>query len=211
VAESNPTVGIKPHAEASRERILTDGELVAVWNATDSRSGFDRCVRLLLLTGCRRNEIGGLRWSEIEDGLFTLPAERSKNARLHEVFLHPLAIAQLPPRVPGRDTVFGLGAHGYIGWSRAKGRLDRRLGNSVARWTLHDLRRTCATWLSEHDVDPHIVEATLGHISGAAKKGVAGVYNRASYKAQKRQALTLWAAHIAKLVGQDIENLAALA
>jgi integrase len=210
IVAANPMVGIRPHPERSRERVLSDPELVATWLATGSGSDFDRCVRLLLLTGCRRNEIGGLRWSEISGDLLVVSGERAKNARPLEVPLHPLAIAQLPPRMDGRDTVFGRGEAGFVGWSRPKARLDRRIG-AIDPWSLHDLRRTAATWLSEHDVEPHIVEAVLGHVSGASKRGVAGVYNRAPYRLQKRLALARWAEHIAATTGQDMANVAALA
>jgi integrase len=209
-ASANPMIGIKPYPEASRDRVLTDAELTTIWTATGSGSDFDRIVRLLMLTACRRTEIGGLRWSEITGDVFTLPAERGKNGTPHEVSLHPLAIAQLPPRTAARDAVFGLAEDGFSGWSRSKAALDRRTGG-IAAWTLHDLRRTAATWLSEHDIEPHIVEAVLGHVSGAAKRGVAGIYNRASYRPQKRQALTLWAEHVAAITGQSTANVAALA
>jgi integrase len=209
VIGANPMVGIKPYPESSRDRVLIDDELARIWGATSSGSDFDRIIRLLVLTACRRDEIGRLHWSEVTGDIFTLPTHRSKNGTAHEVPLHPLAIAQLPPRIGARDAVFGLNDAGYVGWSRSKVRLDRRIG-LIAPWTLHDLRRSCATWLSEQNIEPHIVEAVLGHISGTAKRGVAGVYNRASYRPQKRRALAMWADHIAVITGQGTSNVAAL-
>jgi integrase len=214
VIDANPMIGIKAFNETSRDRVLTDNELAAIWHATDNGTSFDRIVRLLMLTACRRAEVGSMRWSEITGDMFTLPAARSKNNVTHEVPLHPLAIAQLPPRSGNRDVVFGRGGNdtGYASTGRSKERLDRRVADSLtAAWTLHDLRRTCATWLSEHDTDPHVVEAVLGHVGGTAKKGVAGIYNRAAYRVQKREALARWAEHVAEITGQSIANVAVFA
>jgi integrase len=215
VIEINPMVGIKAYPETSRDRVLTDRELAAIWHATDRGTDFHRVVRLLLLTGCRRSEVGGMRWSEIQGDAFVLPAARSKNKQAHEVPLHALAVSQLPARISGRDTVFGRGDStlaSYFSSGRSKQRLDRRIGGAIAaRWSLHDLRRSCATWLSEHNIEPHIVEAVLGHVGGTAKRGISGIYNRASYRMQKRAALTLWAEHIAEITGQSTSNVTALA
>jgi integrase len=208
VVEANPMVGVKPHPERSRDRVLNDEELTKIWHASDTGGDFDRIVRLLLLTGCRRTEIGGMTWLELTGDLFVLPASRSKNAKPHEVPLTPLAIMQLPARVKDRDLVFGTDAAGFTGWPRGKQRLDRRIGiGAIAPWSLHALRRTCSTWLAEHDTPPHIVDAVLGHTRG----GVHAVYNRSTLKAQKRAALTLWATHIGGIVGLNTDNIAALA
>jgi integrase len=172
-----------------------------------------------MLTGARRDEVGSLNWAEIEDALWTLPRARSKNGQPHEVSLGPLAMAQLPPRRAGRLLVFGERAGGFSGWSRSKERLDNRIlalasqgfhdrygrearqdEASILPWTLHDLRRTLSTWLSETGSEPHVVEAVLNHASGAAKRGVAGVYNKANYREPKRAALARWEGHLCKLM-----------
>jgi integrase len=206
--EVNPVIGTMVRPEASRERVLSDVELTAIWAGTDTSSDHDRIIRLIMLTACRRDEIGGMRWSEIDGDLLVIPSSRNKSGRPHEVPLTPLAISQLPRRRPERDLIFGNGDTGYSGWSRSKARLDSRL--KLAGWGLHDLRRTVSTWLNENGTDPHIVEAVLGHVSGAAKRGVAGVYNRAAYRTQKRAALDRWAEHVALLVGQSAANLVTL-
>jgi integrase len=64
---------------------------------------------------------------------------------------------------------------------------------------LHDIRRTVATRLAELGVQPHVIEAVLNHVSGH-KAGVAGIYNRALYAAEKRQALNLWSEHVYVLI-----------
>lgn len=171
-------------------RVLTVAELTALWRATDDGSDFSRIVRLLILTGCRRSEIGGLRWAEIDlaDRLITLPPARVKTAHPFLIPLSALAIAQLPKPRPG--CVFGRG-QGFSGWSRAKRRLDRRAG--LTGWTLHDIRRSVVTaWHEEGLAEPWVIEAAVGHLSGY-KGGVAGLYNRAQYLPERRALADRWA------------------
>jgi integrase len=199
LTEMNPVKGTGKAAVQSRDRVLTDKELVTIWrNLGDDQ--FGDIVRLLLLTGQRRDEIGSLRWSEIAGDTIILPPARTKNSRRHEVPLSPQAAAILArqPRRPGRDLIFGFGAGGYSAYDKAKVVLDRRVG--LPHWTLHDIRRTVATMMHDQlDVQPHHVEAILNHVSGH-KGGVAGVYNRAKYLEPMRKALGLWANYIDALV-----------
>lgn len=88
-------------------------------------------------------------------------------------------------------------------FEKTHGRAPRPGEAGPQAWTLHDLRRTVSTWLNENGVEPHIVEAVLNHVSGAAKRGVAGVYNKAQYREQKRDALAAWEAHVCRLVGAE--------
>jgi hypothetical protein len=76
----------------------------------------------------------------------------------------------------------------------------------MAPWRLHDVRRTVATGMASLGVQPHVVEAVLNHISGH-KAGVAGIYNRAQYLPERRQALDLWANHVAALVAGEASNV----
>ena len=210
VIEANPVINTNKSSEGmGRERVLTDAELVAVWNAAPA-SAYGRIIQLLILTGQRRAEIGGLRWSEIVDGAIALPRERTKNGRAHVVPLSPQALAVLervPQRV-GRDFVFGGGVSGFAGFARDKQRLDEVSG--VQGWVVHDLRRTCATKMADLGVPPHVVEAILNHISGS-KAGVAGVYNKSAYTEEKRAAMTLWGNHVrillARAAGANVTTL----
>jgi integrase len=226
----NPVAHVrKPGTEAPRDRVLTDAELTLIWQATGRDHDHDRIVRLLMLTGARREEVGGMMWAEVDGELWTLPRGRSKNGLPHEVLLGALALAQLPVERAGRALIFGSGAGGFSGWSRCKERLDVRLAELRRKrfhewhgrdplpnellpmdWTLHDLRRTLSTWLSEFGTDPHIVEAVLGHVSGAAKRGVAGVYNKATYRAPKRAALARWECHVRQLAGLPADIVGAV-
>jgi integrase len=187
-----------PAPAQDRARVLTDDELRAIWNGCIN--GYGAIVKLLMLTGCRRDEIGGLQWNEIgeHEGMpvIKLPVQRTKNKRGHTLPLLPMA-REVIKSIPKRgDYLFG--STGYNGWSAAKRDLDERLVG-VGEWRLHDLRRTVATWLAEHGVEPHIVEAVLNHYSGH-RAGDAGTYNRAPYAKQMRAALALWNDHLRTLV-----------
>ena len=133
LVDSNPAVGIEHQPDRKRSRVLSASEIAALWAATAGGGDFDAIVRLLLLTGCRLSEIGGLRWSEIYSDRILLDASRVKNRRSHVVSLSPIthAIVNAQPRRSTRDLIFGRGgAHGFVGWSSCKRRLDARLPNT---------------------------------------------------------------------------------
>lgn len=203
----NPVIGTNKGAEQERDRVLTDAELVKVWRATPDNY-YGRIVRLLILTAQRRDEIGGLLRSEINRDAeqIELSGSRTKNGRPHDVPLSSAALVELDA-VSGREDrlpVFGTGKKGYSGWSKSKEDLDEAAVLSQP-WTLHDLRRTVATRMADSPADgglgvlPHVVEAILNHVSGH-KAGVAGIYNRSTYAAEKREALEKWATHLLTLV-----------
>lgn len=207
LTDANPVVGTRKAVdEIRRDRVLTDEELRLIWRQA-GEGDYGAIVRLLILTGQRREEIAAMTWEEVdlERATWRIGGERTKNARAHEVILAQPAMKILATRrrSDGRALVFG--SHGpFSGWSKAKASLDARMaaaseGRASASWRLHDIRRTVATRLSDLGVLPHVVEAVLNHISGH-KAGVAGIYNRSSYAAEKRDALTLWGDHVTALV-----------
>jgi integrase len=203
--------GGRPSRVKARDRVLTDKELATVWNGV-LENDYGRIVRLLVLTGCRRDEIGSLRWSEVneEARLIVLPGERTKNGRTHDVPLSKVAmeIIESIPRRVNRDFVFGEGKGGFSGWSKAKATLDAQLG--LEPWRLHDLRRTASTRMADAGVQPHIIEAVINHVSGH-KAGVAGVYNRSTYENEKRSALNALSNYVmvavAKADGGNVQRL----
>jgi len=213
--EVNPVLGIRRRGgNASRDRVLTPGELADIWLSCE-KTDYGRIVKLLLLTGARRNEIANLLWSEInfEKREIELPAERTKNGYPHAVAISDQVLEILQSVIPiqGRDFVFGEGAAGFQGWSKAKAALDARINKRraergekpIAEWVLHDLRRTLVTEMNERKIaPPHIVEACVNHISGH-KASVAGVYNRALYSEEKRAAFDAWSRHIKTLVDKS--------
>lgn len=198
LVDFNPVIGTtKPVDSKPRERVLTDTELATIWRACRD-SGYGRIIKLLTLTGCRREEVGNMCWSEIDldRGVWTLPAERSKNGRAHTLPLTPatLDIIASVERVDGRDQLFGGDAkHGFQRWSASKQELDARA--KITGWRVHDIRRSAATKMADIGIAPHIVEQILNHQSGH-KRGPAGVYNRSSYEREVRTALEKWAAYI---------------
>ena len=198
--ELNPVTGTaKASQNGSRERVLTQEELRQLWQTLPQiNAGFADIIRLLLLTGARRNEIGLLTWSEIDfkRGMIVLGPDRTKNRKTFELPLSTQALAILQRQLRRNSTEFVWTDKGYQDWDRAKQRLDRRLG--IADWHLHDLRRTAATQLGELGILPHVVEQTLNHVSGA-KAGVAGVYNRSKMTDAVREGLQRWADHVDKI------------
>jgi len=213
--DSNPVAFTNKAEEKARERVLSDEELRTIWLAADD-SQFGAIVKLLMLTGARRSEIGGLTWSEISPTLplITLPPARTKNGREHLVPLSEPAVEILkaqprrtnPDGTP-RGHVFGniIGC-GYQNWSRGKVDLDARIGNALT-WRLHDFRRSVSTALHDRfGVPPHVVETLLGHVGGH-KAGVAGVYNKAIYLEERRRALERWGAHLMSVVtGKPVDK-----
>jgi integrase len=201
----NPFAGLKLAAVASRERVLSDEELVAVWGGTKGPGPFNAIVRMLILTGQRREEVAGMTWREIAPDLsaWTIPASRTKNGVAHIVPLSPQAqtIIRSTHRTTMADGepefVFRGRAGGFNGFSKAKTALDEDSG--VVDWRLHDLRRTMATGLQKLGVRLEVTEAVLNHVSGS-RAGIVGVYQRHEWADEKRAALNAWGEHIAAIV-----------
>jgi integrase len=222
LVDANPVAFTnKPSKAIARERTLTGDELCDVWRALGD-DDYGDILRLLTLTGARRDEIGSLEWSEVDlDGaLVSLPSTRVKNGRPFDLPLSGAALAVLRGRArhDGRDFVFGRGKGGFSGWSACKARLDARIAElrraegkpPMRPWVLHDLRRTMSTLMYDQlNIQPHVVEAVLNHISGH-QGGVAGTYNRARYSTEKARALDRWAAHVMALVEGREDNVVTL-
>jgi integrase len=204
-ATNNPRKGIGP-----RTRVLSDDELRIIWRAC-SDDAFGRAVRLLMLTGCRRDEIALLRWSEVnpDSGVLTIPGNRTKNHHDLKLPLPQATLALLPSRKDDRDFVFGP-RRGFRSWSYYTALLNRRIagqeGRALAPWTLHDLRRTLRTGLGRLGVAPHIAELVINHV----KKGMAGVYDTYSYQGEIAAALVLWADHVTTVVEDHTMNIVPL-
>jgi integrase len=179
--DRNPASGLsRPAVERSRERVLGDDELAVVWKAAERLAWpWGPYVQLLILSGQRRREAAELRWSEIdlEAAVWRLPAERSKSNRSHVIPLSEpaLEILRAAPRLAGDDHVFWThrGA-GLSGFAQSKAKLDRIIlqsGAELAPWSLHDLRRSCATGMAQLGVEPHVLAAVLNH-APASVQGV---------------------------------------
>jgi integrase len=208
--ETNPTMHIKDRAPpGSRERVLSEDEMVAVWTAAGDGHDFGKVVRLLMLTACRKMEIVGLMWPEIDFAkrVIELPGARTKNKRAFTLPLSDQALAILKSchAIAAQDRLFV-----SFSASRYKDDLDARLPADMPHWTLHDMRRTFVTHMAENGfAPPHVIEACVNHI-GTSKAGVAGVYNKATYANEKRQALDMWGQYVADLVAGRRRNIVVL-
>jgi integrase len=199
LTESNPTIGsVAPAGGDGRKRVLSDAELATIWRACgDDDHG--RIIRLLMLSACRRAEIGDMSRSELADGTFTIPAKRSKNGKAHTLPVMPMMsrIISDVPHMATRDQLFGVRSRGFTAWGKGKLALDKRSG--VVGWTVHDVRRSVATRMGDLGVQPHVIEQILNHQSGH-RAGVAGIYNKSPYANEVRAALAMWEDHIRTLV-----------
>jgi integrase len=199
IITANPMSGLsRPGSETSRERVLSDAELVAVWKA-GAEGPFGAVARMLILTGARLNEISRLKWSEIDGEVIKLEGERTKNGKPHTITLATPARALLDTMPRTGEYVFSVdcGKRPITGWSRGKAKLDSLA--MIEPWRLHDLRRTVATGLQKLGVNLQIIEAVLGHLGGS-RAGIVGVYQRHGFDAEKHAALRAWGAHVMALV-----------
>lgn len=204
IIEVSPAAGIKPPAsERSRDRTLSPKELAAVWKAANSLSEpFGPFFKMLILTGQRRSEVAGMRWSEIDldKGEWVIPASRAKNGKAHVVHLCKEAVDILSGahRIEGSDLVFTTtGTTPISGFSKAKTDLDK--ASQVNDWTIHDLRRTFATLATgELGIEPAVVDKILNHSSGVVT-GVAAVYQRHQYLDKRREAIEAWGSYVQML------------
>jgi integrase len=210
--QTSPCDRVKaPSPEVKRDRVLTDSELALIWRAADTVGHpFGPYFQLLALTGQRREEVAGMRWSELDRELtmWTLPAARAKNNVQHQVPIVPWARSVLTsvPRIVGSEYVFTTtGRSSISGYSKAKASLDEAIitlnaGTSIPAWVVHDLRRTMATGMAKLGVALPTVEKLLNHIgSGSSFGGVSGVYQRHDFADEKRIALECWAQHLLTL------------
>ena len=195
---NDPAAGIQP-----RERVLSDAEIAAVWQACRD-DDFGKIVKLLILTGCRRDEIGKLVWSEVDlgAGTITIPGSRTKNHRVLELALPPIGLDILRETKPaeGQDYIFSRKGKGFGGWSWSMialhGRITHNRGKALEPWVLHDLRRTFRTGLGRIGIAPHVAELCINHVKG----GVEAIYDRYTYQPQIKAALAAWAAHVSDII-----------
>jgi integrase len=207
VVEASPCPGVSavlPRQPKARERTLSDAELAALLKAAGSDYPADRAVWVLVLTGCRRTEVGGMRWTELDPGTrtWTIPAERSKNHRAHAVPLPAQAweIVDSQPRIG--DFVFTTdGQRAVNGWHKVKRRLSAKAGLAEESWRIHDLRRTVASGLQRFKVRTEVTERALGHYS-ASFAGIVGVYQVDPLEPEVREALQKWGDFVEELVSR---------
>jgi integrase len=201
----SPCAGVKPPTEEqARDRVLDDSELALVWQAADKVGyPFGPMVQLLALTGQRRDEVAKMRWAEVdyEKRLWTLPRERVKTNRPHEIPLSNAAtsILKAVPRLVGSSFVFTTnGVAPSSNYAQNKKKLDALVPTELRHWTLHDLRRSTASGMAKLGVNLPVIEKVLNHVSGSFA-GIVAVYQRHDFADEKRKALELWGRHIQQL------------
>jgi len=216
--DRNPAIGVKlPAQRIERERTLDDNEIQLFWRACeDAGYPFGTHARLLLLAGQRRDEVAQMTWAELnpDNTLWTLPSSRTKNGRAHLVHLAPLAKEILDATPRHSRWVFSSGMRGtdvaISSFSKSRLRIaaamQRQCDAEIERWTLHDLRRTAATGMASIGIAPHVIDRILNHSSGMIR-GVAKIYNRFEYLADRAAALEAWARHIEGLMRQTPSNV----
>lgn len=228
---ANPVTGMaKPEPPKSRDRVLTDDELAAIWRGSEKvGKPFGPFFRLLIMTGQRRSEVAEMNWAELDRKTATwiIPADRAKNHFAHIVPLNELAMAELASLAEAamrgvKDAEAGAwpkaglvltttGKTAVSGFTKAKRGLDAAIAKgrpdegALPVWRIHDLRRSLATGFQRLGVRFEVTEATLNHISGA-RAGIAGVYQRHDWKDEKRSALEAWGRHVSAILASVDET-----
>jgi integrase len=205
--DDNPLIRLKPDfRKVARDRVLSMEEVVAVWKAVEPLSEVHRAaVRLLILLPFRKTEFLSCRWTELDSEWLSIPPERTKNSDATSLFLSSFAVAQLPARRNDSDLIFT--TDGKVATRLGSKILTKlREGAGIPQWQFHDFRRTFSTHMHEAVIermnDQHfVIEACLNHRDGS-RQGVAGVYNRAQYRAQKQAMLQAWSNLVEVAVGR---------
>jgi integrase len=193
-----------PENNKPRERVLSDAELRIVWDCCRD-DDYGRIIKLLILSGCRADEVGCARWSwiNLDEGTISIPAEvddgrtfeGTKNHKQHVVPITDLmrSIIESIPRRVNRDYLFGSRADGFTSWNKAK----LALGDGIAEpWIVHDLRRTFRTGLGRFKIPPHVAELCINH----KKKGLVAVYDQYDYAGEIAAAFAMWSDHVHSIV-----------
>lgn len=199
----------------SRERVLTPEETGHVWNAAAAMGEpWGPLFRVMLLTLGRRDEVAGMRWSELSADLatWTIPGARMKRGQAHVVALPEAARDALRAikRISGQDLVFSTtGKAPVSGFTKAKATLDKAA--KVKDWRLHDIRRTGVSALAAMGFNPVVADLLLAH-KPATLSTVARVYQRHDYAEERARALEAWAAHVLRAAnsGNEADNVVAL-
>jgi integrase len=186
---------------------LTDVELANVVQAARvMETPYGSIVEMLALTGQRREEVAGATWDEfdLDRAFWTIPSSRTKNAKSHIVHLTPLAIAILRQILRKGPWVFTItGNKPFRQFSACKRDLDALSG--VNGWRLHDLRRTCVSGMARLGVAPHVADKVLNHQAGTIS-GVAAVYQRHDFLAERREAMLLWDQNVRRLLAEPASS-----
>ena len=207
----------KPRKNPARCRVLTNHELEALWHVLmQEKSVFATGIKLLMVTLQRRGEVFGADCSEfdLEGSRWTIPLNRTKNGRAHEVPLSTLAVElvrrQMGGRTkgklfPARGNPKGSASGFSKAWARIRQGVDEALGKQVDRFTMHDIRRTGATGLQRLGVRTEVTERLLNHVSGT-QSGIVGIYQRYDFSLEKREAMQDWSKEVCRIVRSAVRR-----
>lgn len=204
----------KDDSEDDEGRTLSDAEIKALWIATEDSPQFGNAVRLLLLTGTRRNEVAQAVWDEFDlaAGTWKIPGVRTKNGKTHTVFLSPeaLAVVAAVPKIDGAEYLFpsAKGDTPVSGFSKHKIALDKASG--VTGWKLHDLRKTFATGLARLEISQTVTARCLNHSSEGKQTALDRIYNKHDFAPQTAKAWQAWGRHVAAVVSDAPSNVVPL-
>jgi integrase len=205
-----------------RQRTLTDDEIRLIWRATEADLyPADSFVRLLLILGCRRNELARAHWREFDlrkggAETWTLKGERTKTGDLRIVPLPAMAVQMIRdlPRFAGSDFLFAAsrGTRPLTAFSRLKQTLADKItalngGVPLEQWGLHDLRRSMRTRLSALPIAPIVSELMIGH----RQQGIAAIYDLHRYENEQRAGFEAWCARLRDIVEEPPDNVVKLA
>jgi integrase len=201
---TNPCNGIRlPRRTVERDRVLSDAEISAVWQAaTQLPQPWPGLIRILILTGQRRCEVSGMSWAEIDDRTWLIARERVKKDRPHAVPLTAMALEVLNDRAVEGRSGFVFSSDGGItsssNFSKTKAKLDALSG--VTGWVLHDLRRTVRSKMAELGVPREVARKVLNHEDSVVDR----IYNRHEYLAEKREALERWETRLLEIMAERL-------
>jgi integrase len=192
------------HVARARKRILSDDEIRTLWKACERVGTFGAFVKVALLTGQRRAKVATMRWSDIENGVWTIAAEAREKVNAGELKLPKLALEIIEAQARHKDNTFvfaGRGKKAFNSFSDGKEALNAEA--AIQPWVIHDLRRTARSLMARAGVRSDIAERALGHVIA----GVEGVYDRHAYQEEKGAALAAVAALIERILKGGDDNV----
>ena len=211
LVEFNPVVGLRrPSEEQSRQRVLAEDEIRALWTTWEAEGSVTSILfRMLLITAQRKHEVTTMRWADVHGSWWTIAPSVAKNKLAHRVYLAEPALdllAALQPVTGDSEWVFASsrlpGQHlGSV--NKAKERY--RAVTGIADWRPHDLRRTAATYMGRMGIS----RATIARVLNHAERGVTAVYDRSTGEHEIGHALQAWAQRLEEIVNgaERVENL----
>jgi integrase len=208
VIDFSPVEGLKLRPpDRTRDRALDDKELATViTTARQMGAPFGAILEVLALTGQRREEVAQMAWSEIDQAarVWHIPSQRAKNAKGHLVHLSDPVWAIIKNQTKHSGFVFATSrGKNFQSFKYAKAELDRLSG--VTDWRTHDLRRTVVTGMARLGVPPHVADKILNHQSGTIS-GVAAVYQKHEFFAERKDALERWGRHIIEVLASSSKS-----